>query len=87
MVNRTPGCSPASRWPRPVVRGLSRIADPALAVAAIESRYGRALSMTYRPLRPADTLLVNRAFGEFLDWATQGSVGGPRRSEVEVACG
>ncbi|WP_406237155.1 hypothetical protein [Nocardia sp. NBC_01009] len=70
-----------------MVRGLSRIADPALTMTAIESCYGRALLMTHRPLRPADTLLANRAFGEFLDWATQGSVGGLRRGEVAVVCG
>ncbi|MFD0362950.1 HSP90 family protein [Nocardia sp. GCM10030253] len=59
-----------------VVRGLRRIADPVFAMTAVESLYGQALLMTHRPLRPADTALLNRAFGEFLSWATQRAVGG-----------
>jgi molecular chaperone HtpG len=26
--------------------------------------------MTHRPLRPADTALLNRAFGDLLSWAS-----------------
>ncbi|WP_238847204.1 HSP90 family protein [Nocardia arthritidis] len=59
----------------PVVRGLRRIDDPAFLRTAVESLYGQALLMTHRPLRPADTALLNRAFGEFLDWATRHAVG------------
>ncbi|MEU0504125.1 HSP90 family protein [Nocardia sp. NPDC005998] len=59
----------------PVVRRLSHIGDPAFLKTAIESLYGQALLMTHRPLRPADTALLNRAFGEFLTWATRHAAG------------
>ncbi|WP_330253263.1 HSP90 family protein [Nocardia sp. NBC_00565] len=59
----------------PVVRRLSRIGDPAFLKTALESLYGQALLMTHRPLRPADTALLNRAFGEFLSWATRHAAG------------
>lgn len=59
----------------PVVRRLSRIGDPTFLKTAIESLYGQALLMTHRPLRPADTALLNRAFGEFLTWATRQAAG------------
>lgn len=59
----------------PVVRRLARIGDPAFLKTAVESLYGQALLMTHRPLRPADTALLNRAFGEFLSWATQRAAG------------
>jgi molecular chaperone HtpG len=55
----------------PVVRRLARIQDQVLLAAAVESLYGQALLMTHRPLRPADAALINRAFGELLDRATQ----------------
>jgi molecular chaperone HtpG len=42
-----------------------------LLAAAVESLYGQALLMTHRPLRPADAALINRAFGELLERATQ----------------
>lgn len=54
----------------PIVRRLSRIGDPAFLKTAVESLYGQALLMTHRPLSAADTALLNRAFGEFLGWAT-----------------
>ncbi|MBR7836692.1 HSP90 family protein [Actinospica durhamensis] len=55
----------------PVIRKLAQIPDPVLLGTAVEALYGQALLMTHRPLRPADTALLNRAFGELLGWATQ----------------
>jgi molecular chaperone HtpG len=55
----------------PIVRRLARIGDPGFLKTAVESLYGQALLMTHRPLSAADTALLNRAFGEFLGWATQ----------------
>jgi molecular chaperone HtpG len=55
----------------PVIRRLARIDDQPLLTAAVESLYGQALLMTHRPLRPADAALLNRAFGELLERATQ----------------
>ena len=55
----------------PVARRLARITDQALLTAAVESLYGQALLMTHRPLRPADSALINRAFSELLQRATQ----------------
>jgi molecular chaperone HtpG len=54
----------------PVVRRLAAITDQPLLTAAVESLYGQALLMTHRPLRPADSALLNRAFGELLARAT-----------------
>ncbi|MFI6640979.1 HSP90 family protein [Streptomyces sp. NPDC050504] len=54
----------------PLVRRISGIADRELAGTAVESLYGQALLMAQRPLRPADTALLNRAFGGLLEWAT-----------------
>ncbi|MEU2715056.1 hypothetical protein [Streptomyces sp. NPDC007205] len=39
---------------------------------AAESLYGQALLMAQRPLRPADSALLNRAFINLLEWATHG---------------
>jgi len=55
----------------PVVKRIAGITDPALLTAAVEALYGQALLMTHRPLRPADTSLLNRAFGELLTWAAK----------------
>ncbi|MGW5724992.1 HSP90 family protein [Nocardia beijingensis] len=55
----------------PIVRRLPRIDDPGFLKTAVESLYGQALLMTHRPLSAVDTALLNRAFGEFLGWATQ----------------
>ncbi|HEV2633776.1 MAG TPA: HSP90 family protein [Actinocrinis sp.] len=57
----------------PVVKRIAGIADPALQTAAVEALYGQALLMTHRPLRPADTALLNRTFGELLSWAAKAS--------------
>jgi molecular chaperone HtpG len=54
----------------PVVRRLTGITDRALLTTAVEALYGQALLMTHRPLRPADTALLNRAFGDLLSWAS-----------------
>ena len=54
----------------PVVRRLTGITDRALLTTAVEALYGQALLMTHRPLRPADTALLNRAFGDLLAWAS-----------------
>jgi molecular chaperone HtpG len=55
----------------PLVRRLAGVSDEALLGVAVESLYGQALLMTHRPLRPADTALLNRTFGELLDRATR----------------
>ncbi|MFI9505083.1 HSP90 family protein [Nocardia sp. NPDC052566] len=67
----TPRAQLVLNYHSPVVRRLRAIDDPAFLKTAMESLYGQALLMTHRPLRPADTALLNRAFGEFLSWATQ----------------
>ncbi len=54
----------------PVVRRLSGITDRTLLNTAVEALYGQALLMTHRPLRPSDTALLNRAFGDLLAWAS-----------------
>ncbi|MFF8828354.1 HSP90 family protein [Streptomyces sp. NPDC015131] len=54
----------------PLVRRIAGITDTDLAGTAVESLYGQALLMAQRPLRPADTSLLNRAFLGLLEWAT-----------------
>ncbi|MFE7545419.1 HSP90 family protein [Streptomyces platensis] len=54
----------------PLVRRIARIDDPELAGTAAEALYGQALLMAPRPLRPADSALLNRAFLDLLRWAT-----------------
>ncbi|MFD8547171.1 HSP90 family protein [Streptomyces sp. NPDC059649] len=54
----------------PLVRAIARIAEPELAGTAAEALYGQALLMAQRPLRPADSALLNRAFLDLLRWAT-----------------
>ncbi|MER6428619.1 HSP90 family protein [Streptomyces sp900105245] len=56
----------------PLVRRISSIKDPELIGTATESLYGQALLMAQRPLRPADSALLNRAFIGLLEWATHG---------------
>lgn len=55
----------------PLIRRIAAIPDGELAALAVESVYGQALLMTSRPLRPADTALLNRSFLGLLDWATR----------------
>ncbi|MDX6742944.1 HSP90 family protein [Actinocorallia sp. A-T 12471] len=55
----------------PAVRRVAGITEPGLRTAAVEALYGQALLMAGRPLRPADTALVNRAFDALLGWAAR----------------
>lgn len=59
----------------PLVRRISSLGDRELIGTATESLYGQALLMAQRPLRPADTALLNRAFIGLLEWATHGEDG------------
>ncbi|MFE5536730.1 HSP90 family protein [Streptomyces sp. NPDC056492] len=54
----------------PLIRRMSALPDEALTGTAVESLYGQALLMSQRPLRPADSTLLNRAFLGLLEWAT-----------------
>ncbi|WP_314243264.1 HSP90 family protein [Streptomyces sp. DSM 40907] len=54
----------------PLVRRIAALPDEALTGTAVESLYGQALLMSQRPLRPADSTLLNRAFLGLLEWAT-----------------
>ncbi|MEU3599851.1 HSP90 family protein [Streptomyces sp. NPDC006798] len=54
----------------PLIRRIAALPDPELTGTAVESLYGQALLMAQRPLRPADTTLLNRAFLGLLEWAT-----------------
>ncbi|MBC2878578.1 MULTISPECIES: HSP90 family protein [Streptomyces] len=55
----------------PLVRRVGALADRDrdLAGTAAEALYGQALLMAQRPLRPADSALLNRAFLGLLEWA------------------
>lgn len=55
----------------PLPRHIATLPDPDLVGTAIEALYGQALLMTHRPLRPRDTALLNRAFGDLLTWTTR----------------
>ncbi|KKD07239.1 HSP90 family protein [Streptomyces sp. WM6386] len=59
----------------PLIRRISSLGDPELIGTATESLYGQALLMAQRPLRPADSALLNRAFMGLLEWATNGEEG------------
>ncbi|MCM2392991.1 HSP90 family protein [Streptomyces albipurpureus] len=54
----------------PLIRRVSALGDTELAATATEALYGQALLMAQRPLRPADSALLNRAFIGLLEWAT-----------------
>ncbi|MFD9405554.1 HSP90 family protein [Streptomyces sp. NPDC059989] len=54
----------------PLIRRIATLPDEALTGTAVESLYGQALLMSQRPLRPADSTLLNRAFLGLLEWAT-----------------
>ncbi|MEU1052636.1 HSP90 family protein [Streptomyces sp. NPDC005876] len=54
----------------PLVRRIAALGDRELIGTATESLYGQALLMAQRPLRPADSALLNRAFIGLLEWAT-----------------
>ncbi|NUS17575.1 MAG: HSP90 family protein [Streptomyces sp.] len=53
----------------PLVRRIGALAPGELARTAVEALYGQALLMAQRPLRPADTALLNRAFLDLLEFA------------------
>ncbi|MFC7218218.1 HSP90 family protein [Streptomyces polyrhachis] len=54
----------------PLIRRIAALGDAELAGTATEALYGQALLMAQRPLRPADSALLNRAFMGLLEWAT-----------------
>ncbi|WP_328907484.1 HSP90 family protein [Streptomyces sp. NBC_00234] len=54
----------------PLIRRIAGLPDEDLTGTAVESLYGQALLMSQRPLRPADSTLLNRAFLGLLEWAT-----------------
>ncbi|MEV8550966.1 HSP90 family protein [Streptomyces glaucescens] len=54
----------------PLIRRIGSLPGRELAGTATESLYGQALLMAQRPLRPADSALLNRAFLDLLEWAT-----------------
>ncbi|MDX3804339.1 HSP90 family protein, partial [Streptomyces sp. AK04-3B] len=54
----------------PLIRRIGSLRDPELIGTATESLYGQALLMAQRPLRPADSALLNRSFIGLLEWAT-----------------
>ncbi|MEV6011134.1 HSP90 family protein [Streptomyces sp. NPDC051976] len=55
----------------PLVRKVGALATRELAGTAVEALYGQALLMAQRPLRAADSALLNRAFLDLLRWATE----------------
>lgn len=71
LKSQTPRARLVLNHRSPVIRTLAEIADAALLGTAVEALYGQALLMTHRPLRPADTALLNRAFGDLLGFAMQ----------------
>ncbi|QNS03890.1 HSP90 family protein [Streptomyces xanthii] len=59
----------------PLIRRVSSLDDPELIGTAAEALYGQALLMAQRPLRPADSALLNRSFIGLLEWATHPGTG------------
>ncbi|MEO3977275.1 HSP90 family protein [Streptomyces sp. CAU 1734] len=53
----------------PLVRRISALGGGEPGGTAVEALYGQALLMSRRPLRPADSALLNRAFLGLLEWA------------------
>ncbi|MEU6893227.1 HSP90 family protein [Streptomyces sp. NPDC046557] len=58
-----------------LIRRIAGLPDETLTGTAVESLYGQALLMSQRPLRPADSALLNRAFLGLLEWATHSNDG------------
>jgi molecular chaperone HtpG len=54
----------------PLVRRIGSLKDRGLVGTATQSLYCQALLLAQRPLRPADSALLNRAFIGLLEWAT-----------------
>ncbi|MGW1124487.1 HSP90 family protein [Streptomyces sp. NPDC002526] len=50
----------------PLVRTAAAIAEPELARTSAEALYGQAAMLSRRPLRPAETSLINRSFLDLL---------------------
>lgn len=67
----------------PLVRKVARIDGPELVGTVAEALYGQALLMAQRPLRPADSALLNRAFLDLLQWATHSDDGDQGKSRDE----
>ncbi|MGW5674875.1 HSP90 family protein [Streptomyces sp. NPDC003860] len=65
----------------PLIRRIAALPEPELTATAVESLYGQALLMSQRPLRPADTTLLNRAFLGLLEWATHSAAQGATPQE------
>lgn len=59
----------------PLVRRIGALGARDLVASSVEALYGQALLMAQRPLRPADTALLNRAFLDLLQWATEHPAG------------
>jgi molecular chaperone HtpG len=55
----------------PLLRRVATLPHAELTDTAVDALYGQALLMTHLPLRPADTALLNRAFGSLLEWAAR----------------
>ncbi|WP_329413999.1 HSP90 family protein [Streptomyces sp. NBC_00704] len=69
----------------PLIRRIGSLRDPELIGTATESLYGQALLMAQRPLRPADSALLNRAFIGLLEWATHGEPAHREPAEGQAA--
>jgi molecular chaperone HtpG len=54
----------------PVVRRIADLGDPSLAGLGVQALYGQALLQGHHPMRPDDTVLLNRSLLGLLDWAT-----------------
>ncbi|SFE49221.1 molecular chaperone HtpG [Actinacidiphila alni] len=59
----------------PLVRRICAVEARELVGTCVEALYGQALLMAQRPLRAADTALLNRAFLDLLQWATEHPAG------------
>lgn len=59
----------------PLIRRVAALGAPELVGTAVEALYAQALLMAQRPLRPADTALLNRSFAGLLEWATHPDTG------------
>jgi len=53
----------------PLVRRMTGVGDPLLVRLTVEALYGHALLQSRRPMRPADTAVLNRSFLGLVEWA------------------
>jgi molecular chaperone HtpG len=65
----------------PLIRRIAALPGSELTRTAVEALYGQALLMSQRPLRPADSALLNRAFLGLLEWATHPTAPGAPAEE------